>query len=104
MDKRLKIGKEAILVNMGFIHKGYLSYDKATALFQKIKIEIVEGDSDGILWINKNLRHKYVFGDIDQAKEFVNKYLRAEILRKKKESLETCLLINYYEQIMLDND
>jgi hypothetical protein len=104
MSDKLKIGKEAILVNMGFIHKGYLGYDKANTLFQIVKIEKISEDTDGELWVNRNLRAKYVFKNVEKAKEFVSKYLKQEILKKKKDVLEIGFLINYYEQILLKND
>jgi hypothetical protein len=106
--KQLKIGKEVILVNMDFIHKGYnkvyLAYGNADTLFTKIKIEKITEDEGGNFWINRSVCAKNVFPDVTEAKKFVNNYLKKEILRKSKENLQTALLINYYEQIMLEND
>lgn len=118
--KQLKIGKEAVLVNLNFIHKGYeavlvkmdlvdkrcVVYDEEDTftLFTKIKVEKIDEDDDGDFWINRNVLAKYVFPDVTEAKKFVNNYLKKEILRKSKENLQTALLINYYEQIMLEND
>lgn len=100
----LKIGKAAILVNMGFIHKGYLGYERADTLFTEIKVEKITEGCDGNIWINENMRVKHVFPNINEAKKFVNNYLKKEILEKKKENLRIALLINYYEQIMMEND
>ena len=117
--KQLKIGKEAVLVNLNFIHKGYEAvliktelvdkryaiYDEEDfTLFTKIKVEKIDGDDDGDFWINGKVLAKYVFPDVTEAKKFVNNYLKKEILRKSKENLRAALLINYYEQIILEND
>ena len=71
-NAKLKIGQKAVLVNMGFIHKGYLAYDESDTLFSEVKIEKITEDGDGEFWINSKLRQKYVFEDMTQAKNFVS--------------------------------
>lgn len=106
--KQLKIGKEIIWVNMDFIHKGYnkvfLAYGNADTLFTKVKIERITEGLIGDFWINGVMHARDVFPDVTEAKKFVNNYLKKEILEKSKENLQKALLINYYKQIMLEND
>jgi hypothetical protein len=106
MGKKLKIGEKAIMVNMDFIHKGYLAHNAAQTLFQEIIIERIDEHfhEKELLWVNTCFREEFVFDCLNAAKEFVKKYLKKEILRNKKEVLNISLLINRHEQILLEND
>lgn len=101
-NKITKVGKTFVLVNMGFIHKNPLAYDSAKTLFTKIKVEKISKDEDGHIWINTDIRGKYVFKNIIEAKKFVMNYLKEQILEKEKENLRIALLINNYKQIMIE--
>ena len=101
-NAKLKIGQKAVLVNMGFIHKGYLAYDESDTLFSEVKIEKITEDGDGEFWINSKLRQKYVFKDMTQAKNFVSNYLEKKILLQRKQVLHQELNINYHQKILME--
>jgi hypothetical protein len=91
-----KIGETVFYVNMDYFYnwrdiftRAKLFENKKSQLILEIKVEKLDNEQNGNLWINKILKAEFAFKTQNEAKEFVIKEAKKNNFKYEKDMIET---------------
>jgi len=114
MSKNFKIGKKIFYVNMDYFYnwrgiftRTNLFEDKKSQLIKsqlilEIKVEKLDNDQNGNLWINTNFKERHAFKTQNEEKEFVIKEAKKDNFKYEKDIIETKARMHHNNKIILE--